>query len=74
MTLHSNRTWSLVVPPPNANRVSCWVFKIKRKGSDSLDRKKAKLVVRGFNQMEGVSFFKTFSLAIKFTTVFGLLY
>jgi hypothetical protein len=48
-TLLSNSTWDLVSRPPGANVVtSKWIFKHKLKADNSLDRYKARWVLRGF--------------------------
>jgi hypothetical protein len=46
-----NNTWHLVPASPSDNFIDCkWVYKIKRKADSSIDRYKARLVVRGFKQ------------------------
>lgn len=48
------------------NIVGCkWVFKTKLKSDGSLERLKAHLVAKAFNQVEGVYFSETFSPVIK---------
>jgi hypothetical protein len=49
--LLQNQTLSLVPPHPSQNIVGCkWVFKLKRKVDDSIERHKARLVAKGFHQ------------------------
>jgi hypothetical protein len=68
--LLGNDTWDLVPPPRNANIVSGkWVFRHKIKPDGSLDRYKARWVLRGFSQEQGVGFDETFSLFVKPATV-----
>ena len=64
--LLANRTWELVPRPPGANVVTgkC-VFRVKYKPDGSLDRYKARWVVRGFSQRPGVDFGETFSPVVK---------
>ena len=60
--LLGNDTWDLVPPPQNTNIVSGkWVFRHKLKPDGSLDRYKARWVLRGFSQEQGVDFDETFS-------------
>ena len=52
------------------NLVGCkWVFKLKHKSDDSVDRYKARLVAKGFHQQLGLDYVETFSLVIKLITV-----
>jgi hypothetical protein len=52
-----NQTWHLVPPKAGANVIDCkWVYKIKRKSDDSVDRYKARLVAKGFKQRYGIDY------------------
>jgi histone deacetylase 1/2 len=65
-----NDTWTLVLPPSNANIVTAkWVFWHKFKPDGSLDRYKARWVLRGFSQEHDIDFDKTFSLVVKPATI-----
>jgi len=49
--LQINNTWEVVDLPPNKKAISCkWVYKTKLKSDGSLERLKARLVIRGFTQ------------------------
>jgi hypothetical protein len=49
LALQRNRTWHLVPPQKGRNIIDCkWVYKIKRKQDDRLDRYKARLVAKGY--------------------------
>ncbi|CAN1131586.1 Retrovirus-related Pol polyprotein from transposon RE1 [Linum perenne] len=65
-----NHTWDLVLPPPTANVISNkWVFRVKEKADGSIERFKARLVARGFQQVEGVDYNDTFSPVLKPATL-----
>jgi hypothetical protein len=46
-----------------------WIFKMKLNGDGSLERYKARYVLRGFTQRPGVDYDETFSLVVKPATV-----
>nr|GEX99708.1 retrotransposon protein, putative, Ty1-copia subclass [Tanacetum cinerariifolium] len=56
-SLHKNETWELVTFPKKKRVISCkWLFKVKD-GIPGVERNqyKARYVVRGFNQCEGIN-------------------
>jgi len=68
--LLKNHTWDLVPRPLRANLVTGkWIFKHKLKADGSLERYKARWVLRGFTQRPGVDFDETFSPVVKPATV-----
>ncbi|KAK1670275.1 hypothetical protein QYE76_058434 [Lolium multiflorum] len=68
--LLANDTWDLVLPPANANVVtSKWVFRHKLKPDGSLDRYKARWVLRDFSQEHDIDFDETFSPVVKPATI-----
>ncbi|WVZ58402.1 hypothetical protein U9M48_008679 [Paspalum notatum var. saurae] len=53
--LLANQTWDLVPPPPGGNEVTGkWIWTHKRRANGTLDRYKARWVLRGFTQRPGV--------------------
>ena len=61
-----NNTWTLKKPPKNAHILpGRWVFKIKLGPYGEITRFKARWVVKGFRQLEGIEYDETFSSVIK---------
>jgi hypothetical protein len=72
--LLANHTWDLVPRPPDNNVITCkWLFRHKLTSDGSLDRYKARWVLRGFTQRPGVDYDETFSPVIKFATARAVL-
>ncbi|KAJ9515261.1 hypothetical protein QJQ45_002392 [Haematococcus lacustris] len=73
-SLHGHCTWELVDPPqgcrPLDNR---WVFSVKEDSQGHIARLKARLVVKGFMQREGVDFTELHAPVSKHATVRALL-
>lgn len=52
-----NFTWILVDLPPNVKHIRrWWVYKIKHKADGSIERCKARLVSKRYNQVEALFF------------------
>ena len=73
-SLAENNTWQLVELPPGVKPITAkWVFKIKRDGEGRVIRYKARLVARGFEQVEGVDYNETFAPVTKYSTTRSVL-
>eukprot|EP00253_Pinus_taeda_P030495 PITA_30495 len=65
-SLFSNDTWDLVPLPKGRKLVRCkWVYKTKFGQDGKVDKHKACLVAKGFSQVGGIDYTKTFSLIAK---------
>ena len=59
-----NDVWELVEQPKRVKPISCkWVFKTKKDSKGNIEMYKARLVVKGSTQKEGVDYNETFSPA-----------
>jgi hypothetical protein len=68
--LMRNKTWRLVPPQSSQNVIDCkWVYKIKYKADGSVDRYKARLIAKGFEERLGIDYDDMFSPVVKSATI-----
>ncbi|GJR40639.1 zinc finger, CCHC-type containing protein [Tanacetum coccineum] len=69
-SIMENNTWVLSDLPPGCKPLGCkWIFKRKMKVDETIDKFKARLVIQGFRQKEGIDYFNTYAPAARITTI-----
>lgn len=69
-SITKNRTWITIDLLKGENiMVLKWIFKVKPKNSYKLDKLKPRLVPRGFEQTQGVDYFDTYAIVLKWSSI-----
>ncbi|CAI7834455.1 unnamed protein product, partial [Closterium sp. NIES-53] len=69
-----NETWSLTNLPPGRKALDCtWVLRVKTDAEGRLERRKTRLVIKVFQQREGIDFQEMFAPVAKAPTLWLLL-
>ena len=73
-SLEQNKTWRLVPLPPHKRALtSRWLMKVKHRADGSIERHKARLVVRGFQQTAGVYYEASFAPVVRLEALRAIL-
>ncbi|KAG9509406.1 hypothetical protein GZH46_02077, partial [Fragariocoptes setiger] len=65
-----NNTWELVPKTKQMKEISAkWVFKLKHAADGSIERRKARLVARGFVQVAGVDYGEIFAPVVRMDSI-----
>ncbi|KAL3519542.1 hypothetical protein ACH5RR_017691 [Cinchona calisaya] len=68
--IEKNKTWELVDKPQDMKVIGVkWVFRTKLNADGSINKKKARLVVKGYAQIFGVDYFDTFAPVSRLDTI-----
>eukprot|EP00253_Pinus_taeda_P010980 PITA_10980 len=69
-SLSAYDTWDLVPLPKGRRFVRCkWVYRTKFGPNEKVDKHKARVVAKGFSQVEGIGYTETFSLVAKMNSI-----
>lgn len=69
-SLIKNETWDLSNLPAGQRVIGCkWVFTLKKNSKGQVERFKARLVARGFDQEYGINYTETFSPVVRYETI-----
>ncbi|GJU48249.1 zinc finger, CCHC-type containing protein [Tanacetum coccineum] len=69
-SIMENNTLVLYDLPPGCKPLGCkWIFKRKMKVDGTIDKFKARLVIQGFRQKEGIDYFDTYAPVARITTI-----
>jgi hypothetical protein len=74
-SLHDTHTYIVVNIPSNGRKVikNKWVLKNKLDEAGALQRRKARLVIKGYEQVYGLDYTSTFASVVRFSTLRALL-
>lgn len=68
--LDNNDTWEIVDLPKGKKVIgNKWVYKVKLRSDESLERYNARLVAKGYNQKHGIDYEEIFSPIVKLFTI-----
>ena len=72
--IEKNNTWELINRPTHKKAIGVkWVYRTKLNPDGSVNKHKARLVVKGYAQMFGMNFSETFALVARLDTIRMLL-
>ena len=68
--LNTNETWCITDLPPGKKSIGCkWLYKLKFNADGKIKCYKARLMAKGYTQVEGIDYHENFSPVAKITTI-----
>ena len=69
-SIMKNDIWEVLLRPEgNSVVTSKWIFNIKYRANDGVEKHKAKFIGRGFSLKEGIDYDETFSSVARYTSI-----
>ena len=68
--IKKNDTWELTTLPHGKKAIGVkWVYKMKKKAKGEVERYKARLVVKGYSQQQGIDYDEVFAPVARLETI-----
>ena len=68
--MKKNQVWTLTELPEGRKSIpNRWIYKYKTNAKGEVEKNRARLVIKGFRQKEGIDFKETFSPVVRFDTI-----
>ena len=69
-SIKKNNTWSLTSLPSGREAIGCkWVYRLKYNQNGSINKFKARIVAKGYSQIEGIDYNETFAPVTSLATL-----
>ena len=69
-SIHRNHTWEVIDREPHMRPITTkWIYKLKMGMTGKPDKLKARVVARGFQQIEGIDYNDIFSPVVRWSTI-----
>ena len=73
-SIEKNKTWILCDLPPGRKCIGTkWVYRIKRDGNNNFERYKCRVVAKGYVQIPGVDYDRTFAPVVRIESIRALI-
>ena len=74
LAIDRSNTWELETPAPKCKPIGLkWIIKLKKNTKGEIIRHKARLVVKGYSQRNGIDYEEVFALVVHFESIRALI-